>query len=244
MSRLGRFAPVRGRLNNRRGEEEKDLTRPLNVTLMMLILAFFIVLNTLAVPAESKKKIALGSLTGTLGILPGGMSPFQTEERNVGANAAPMLGERLQAAYLLGKFEEYLVKSKTHQFAQTFISSGGIELTLANRAIFAEGSARLSQRGEELIDRLAPLFRQARGTLLVEGHANDPRVATARFPDAVSLTAARAGAVARRIVASAPVDREKVAVAGYGALRPLTAVVTYDDLLKNDRTSIRYRWAL
>ncbi len=229
-------------LNDRRGE--KDPSRPLNVTLMMLILAFFIVLNTLAVPAESKKKIALGSMTGSLGILPGGTSPMSSESRNVAAKGAPLLTARSQLAYLLGKFEEHMMRTRTAQFARTFISHGGVTVQLDNSILFEAGSARLTSLGQNLVERLGPIFRQAEGGLLIESHVADPKVASRRFPDAVTLTAARAGTVARALIADADIDQRRLAVAGYGAMRPLTTVEGYDDALKNDRTEIRYRWTL
>lgn len=229
-------------LNNRVGG--KDPSRPLNVTLMMLILAFFIVLNTLAVPAESKKKVALGSMTGSLGILPGGISPLSSTSRNVAAKGAPLLDGRSQLAYLLGKFEEHLMRTRTAKFARTFIARGGVTVQLDNNILFEPGSARLSSVGFGLVQRLGPLFRQAEGDLLVESHVADPKVASGRFPDAITLTAARAGTVARLLIADADIDPTRMGVAGYGAMRPITNVEGYDDALKNDRTEIRYRWTL
>ncbi|MBF0169733.1 MAG: OmpA family protein [Nitrospinae bacterium] len=232
----------RSLLNNRWGDV--DPSRPMNVTLMMLILAFFIVLNTMAVPAESKKKIALGSLTGSLGILPGGLSPMSSTARNVAAKGAPLLDDKKQLSYLLGKFEEQLIHTRTAQFARTFVSHGGVAVILDNRILFEPGSARLSREGEGIVQRLGPLFRQAEGGLLVESHVADPKGGSGRFPDAISLTAARAGTVARFMIADAKIDPTRLGVAGYGAMRPLTAVEGFDDALKNDRTEVRYRWTL
>lgn len=46
--------------------------RVLTVALFIILLAFFIVLNSIAVIDESRTLAALGSLIGSFGILPGG----------------------------------------------------------------------------------------------------------------------------------------------------------------------------
>ena len=50
--------------------------RILIVALFIILLAFFIVLNSIAVVDERRKLEAIGSLVGTFGILPSGLSPF------------------------------------------------------------------------------------------------------------------------------------------------------------------------
>ena len=48
-------------------------------SLNIILLAFFIMLNALAVVDEKREIIVLGSLIGTFGILPKGLSPTKGE---------------------------------------------------------------------------------------------------------------------------------------------------------------------
>ncbi len=57
--------------------------RSMNVALSAILLAFFIVLNSLGAVDEKAMLTALGSLTGSFGILPGGLSTSQEGEVRV-----------------------------------------------------------------------------------------------------------------------------------------------------------------
>ena len=65
--------------------------RVMTVALFIILLAFFIVLNSIAVVDERNTLEALGSLTGSFGILPGGLSASREGEiRVISSEQIPM----------------------------------------------------------------------------------------------------------------------------------------------------------
>ena len=52
----------------------------MTVCLFLILLTFFILLNSISVPDEKRKIMAIGSLLGAFGSFRGGLSPLKTGE--------------------------------------------------------------------------------------------------------------------------------------------------------------------
>ncbi|VAX24548.1 Flagellar motor rotation protein MotB [hydrothermal vent metagenome] len=216
----------------------------MNVTLMMVILAFFIVLNAISVPVDSKKKNALGSLTGSLGLLPGGLSAMSPIGSHRSLTAGPVLNRELTHASLLGKFEQYLISEKFGGRASSMMGKGGVVLSLQSRLLFSPGSAEITPKGAGVVKELAKFLSQIKGELLVEGYSSDRKTRSARYPSSFDLTNARAGALVRSLIKDGWKNKGKIAIAGYGDARPLAPNDSEKNRDKNDRIRIIYKIAL
>ena len=228
------------RINNRMG----DMQNLMNVTLMMVILAFFIVLNSLAVPAEDKKKKALGSFTGSLGILQGGTSPWKPTGDARSLLPGSIANEEIANAELLGKFEKYLMAQGSGKKVSAFLNSGGVELNIESSLMFPPGSASLTKDGEEIANELAGFLSMLEGELVVESHTNDRKITSARYGNATELTIARAGTLTRVMIKQGMKKKGRIAIAGYGSSRPIVPNNSKKNRAKNDRMRIAYKFTL
>lgn len=215
----------------------------MNVTLMMIVLAFFIVLNTLSVPAESKKKAALGSLTGSLGILSGGLSPMKSKGKEISLKSDALAGPRMKTAMLLGKFESYTMRSQLAEKVSTIVSKGGVMITIRSEVLFEPGSARLKQSAAGLIAEAAGILNKMEGFIRIEAYTSD-RTPAGAYRDRLELTVARSGAVTRGLVRIGGVESERLSIAGFGAMRPEYPNDTEENRAKNDRVRIIYKRAV
>jgi chemotaxis protein MotB len=108
-------------------------------------------------------------------------------------------------------------------------TSGTIELEdgkviVQGELLFASGSDELSLDGKRTLERMAPALGQLVAAepdqmILVGGHTDDVPIATARFASNWELSAARATAVARGLVA-AGLPPERVVASGFGSHHP------------------------
>ncbi|MFC7331929.1 OmpA family protein [Rhodocista pekingensis] len=96
-----------------------------------------------------------------------------------------------------------------------------IAIELRDRVLFRSGSAALETAGTAVLDRLAPMLARMPGTITVEGHTDPVAIATARFPSNWELSAARAAAVVRHLVA-AGLPAQRLRATGLADSRPLT----------------------
>ena len=67
----------------------------LTVSLFLILLTFFILLNSIAVLDDRRVRLGLGSLLGAFGSLPGGLSALDTGESIIPASAPMVADDRL-----------------------------------------------------------------------------------------------------------------------------------------------------
>jgi len=221
---------------NRRG----DMMNMMNVTLMMIILAFFIVLNSLSVPAETKKKAALGSLIGTLGILPGGLSPMKSKGKEVSLKPAPMLKERINLSMLLGRLETTAMHGKAGEKMSTIVTKGGLEITIESDVLFTPGTSRLKPLAYDLLAQTANILKAVKGNFRIEGHTSDRMPERSSYRGLMELSIAQSGAVARTILRKGGLKRNRLSVSGYGPFHPVKPNDSDENRKKNERIRIVY----
>jgi len=89
-------------------EVAKDGNVVLFTALSMILLAFFIVLNSLAVVDTNRKLSALGSLLGSFGVLPGGL--LTTDGESLLPYESPIVSEGEHFSENMEAVEKYIVK--------------------------------------------------------------------------------------------------------------------------------------
>ena len=95
-----------------------------------------------------------------------------------------------------------------------------VEVEIRNDVLFASGSATLNPAAERVLSQLAETLIGFGNPIRVEGHTDDVPIQGGLYRDNWDLSAARAGAVVRVLVASG-LDPARFAVLGFGEHRPL-----------------------
>lgn len=115
----------------------------------------------------------------------------------------------------------------------------GIVLRLNDLVLFELGKADLRPEAHALLDELAQLFAQIRGTISVEGHTdNIPIGSHSPFRDNWELSTARALSVVRYFTEVKRLDPRKFVAVGYGEYRPLVPNTSDQNRQKNRRVEI------
>jgi chemotaxis protein MotB len=115
---------------------------------------------------------------------------------------------------------------------------GGVTVRLHHTITFESGRADLLPEARRLLGRVATwLANRPEIRMEVSGHTDDVPIATAQYPSNWELSAARAAAVARHLLAEAAIDPRRVHLTAWGEHRPLS-----DDLghTRNRRVEIRF----
>jgi len=201
--------------------QKGDGTTILFTTLNMVLLAFFIVLNSIAVPDDVKKRTALGSLLGTLGILPGGLSPSTAAGKNSVPPSSEYLARDFNVVEFIRKLEKFSMEKDIADEIILNIGKENILLVLSGNLAFEEGEAKLKPRAITIIKRMIPILSSISGEVNVVGHTDDGSHASGSYPDDWTLSYARAGIAAREIILSDRVRPTRIAVSGYGSTRPI-----------------------
>ncbi|RLB57451.1 MAG: hypothetical protein DRI34_07645 [Deltaproteobacteria bacterium] len=182
--------------------------------LMMILLAFFILLSTLAHIDQRRKRLALGSLMGSFGILPGGVGMDREGEYSLNTNPI-MPGVRREAFMrALGSlFSGETAGGKV----DISMRRGRVVLSFRSDILFPRGVAEVSPRAFALLDEVAVVVLTLGEPVRIEGHSD-----ASGGPAAMSnwrLSLERAVAVARYLHQGGHVPQKLLSVAGYAATR-------------------------
>ena len=113
----------------------------------------------------------------------------------------------------------------------------GVHLEVSDKILFTAGSAELKPEGQALLDELAQILLQHRGTISVEGHTDNQPISSERFPSNWELSSGRATTVTRHLIEHG-LDSAKLRAVGYADTRPLETNTTEEGRTRNRRVSL------
>lgn len=165
-------------------EEEHDEFIVLFTALSMILLAFFILLNTMAVLDPMRSQKAMDSLVGTFGIMQGNQEgePMELSSKQTHAN---------MVMALIAEFNG----DEQHPGMNVKVKKPGVvSITMHNDVLFAPGGWHIDPSRFATLDHIVTLMSQDHYVLRVVGHTDATRSASISN---MRLSAARAAAVRR-----------------------------------------------
>lgn len=199
---------------------EKDIAGALFLELMMQMLAFFILLTSMAVIVDDKRLAALGSLAGTF-------SPLRR-----GANLSRGKGPALPARDIVdgAKAPKRTAKDLTEVAKQLGLEHAlyilpldkkTVRVLLPERITFAPGQVSLDSSAGPLMNALAKLFLQPEIIeITINGYTDETPTRGSLYVSNWELSAARAMSVFKALSARG-VPNGRMVVAGMGDHHPL-----------------------
>lgn len=223
-----------------------DTFTTLYAALMILLLAFFILLNSMATVDEDHLKEALGSLLGSFGVLPGGLQVFIGEIFI--PPGAPMKAVEEETIPLSVEIPTAIRRIRSEGLPQEEIvldenvtlsgRKGDLVLTLSDRVLFEAGSSELNPRCTQLLDEIAVEFELMENLIEVEGHADDRMDPGGRFASGWDLSARRAIAVLRYFTEQCKLPEWRLSAVALGEHHPRASNETEEGRAKNRRVSL------
>ncbi len=183
--------------------------------LAMILLAFFIMLNTMAVPNDKRKRAAIGSLLGAFGMLPQGVGVDDT-----GAYVASIDYISLRDEVILfAAFDAFL---DDEEWPQTDVlvyvdDEGRRRIRLSDRFLFGAGNQRVHPRVYPILDRLAVVLKKLNRPIEVEGHTDTGKGKSTNW----HLSARRSAAVLRYLETAGKMGADVLTAVGYGHTRTI-----------------------
>lgn len=200
-------------------DRPKDIGAALFLELMMQMLAFFILLTSMAVIVEEKRIAALGSLAGTFSPLPYGA--------NLADGKGPAMPSRsiVEGSSATKRTAKALteVAKKLGQGGMTAIAlkNETVRLRFPERIAFASGQVELSEQSNHLMDELAKVFSLPDVIeIRIEGHTDDKPIRSSLYASNWELSAARAMSVFHGL-SQRGVSPTRMVVAGMGDQHPI-----------------------
>lgn len=218
-------------------EEGGDMMAVMMVSLNLILLIFFVYLNSMGIDDEERIKKALGSLSGQFGMLPSGLQITKGEKLLI---PGPSFVTPAEVKIDYGKEFRRIIASGLLLPEEVKVTRTGDELiiNLADKVLFSSGNARLLPRAEEILSQISDIIQKHGKPIVVEGHTDDIPISTARYPSNWELSAERAASIGRFMVENGQVRSALMSTVGYAEYRPLVPNDTPKNRARNRRVRI------
>ncbi|MFH1379250.1 MAG: OmpA family protein, partial [bacterium] len=132
------------------------------------------------------------------------------------------------------RVRNYVTEHHHEQLIQDVINDKGLVISISSNLMFKSGEAELaSDSAREVIKDLFAIFTEYPNRVIIEGHTDDRRIHTERFPSNWELSTARATTLTRYLIEELAFSPEKVTSSGYGEFHPLESNETPEGRAKN-----------
>ena len=144
------------------------------------------------------------------------------EKRRIQAQYAEAAAEARRLEEVRHKLMVALRRAGLAKDVRTAIDERGLVVSLVSRhVVFQPDVARLSPRGQRVVDTLAVVLRDVPNDLRIDGHTNQEPVKPRLYATDWDLSAARAVTVLRRLNELGGVPKKRLSAAAFGHERPL-----------------------
>jgi len=202
-------------IGNERGDEQS--ARMMSVSLNMILLAFFIVLNSIAVMDDQRIRNALGSLIGSFGILPAGQSPLIDSGKGIMPKSSPMMKIEHYQNIILERLKSLAIKSDLGKGFGVDVSGQNIIITLHSEVLFEQG-LKIKKDAESLLTELAKLIHKSYKPVVIRGYSDKKGKSMSRTTWGHS--ASMGLAVLRFFTEQTGIPAKRFSVEGFGNSRP------------------------
>lgn len=202
--------------------------------LMIILLAFFIMLSSMAVIDERREIAALGSLIGAFGLLPGGLSPAQEPTRNVAPPSSPLaiinndmalIREALKNQVASRKFR--ILKGRTRRI-----------ISLDATVIFPPNGTEILPEMKPVLMEVAKILKGSKYPIIIEAHTDDQPPDAENLTDNWQVSALRAVSVLRFMMTEGGIDSKRLSAYGYAGFKPAVANTSPENRRRNNRVDL------
>jgi chemotaxis protein MotB len=221
--------------------------RVLTVALFIILLAFFVVLHSIAVVDEKRKLEAIGSLIGTFGLLPSGLSPVSGVGHSISPAQAPILGEddstmvphelSVDASEMEWRGLVGLGLPDARPVTIRATSKGRV-ISIEDQVVFDKDSYRIKPSSYAFLTELCQFINQDSYPVEIAGHTDNIPADEKPFGSNWEISALRALEVLKFFAVIGKVDSSRLIAYGCNQYKPIASNETRQTRARNRRVDI------
>ena len=213
-----------------------DIGVVMTCSLFLIILTFFILLNSIAVIDDRKQRLAIGSLVGSFGSLTGGLSPMKTGT-SLMPSSAPLIEQSLDFKRFLEALNVDMLSNMkvvtTRQQNIIFISSDDL---------FDQSTYLIKPAQTALLDRIGKFINTGNYPVEIIGHTDNRSPEAKGFRSNWEGTSLMAIRVLRYFVENLQMDPKRLSAFGRGSHYPAASNDTAESRSLNRRVEIKLKY--
>lgn len=221
-------------------ETSADIGMVMTVSLFLILLTFFILLNSIAVLDDNRTLKAIGSLIGAFGGLPGGLSPLATGD-SILPPSPPLEEEELTVEQLLA----YMNKKPSIAmagFLKVEQARDGAIVTIEERALLSKDRTGINSSLKPFLTRLGSLINKGDYPVEIMGHTDTGSPQEKGYRSNWERSSMMALKVLKYLVSESNVSPGRLTAFGYGGNRPIASNDTVLSRVQNQRVDIHLRY--
>ncbi|MEJ2657224.1 MAG: OmpA family protein [Desulfobacterales bacterium] len=226
-----------GKRNKRKGDDDSgaDVGMVMTVSLFLILLTFFILLNSIAVIDDHRTRLAIGSLIGAFGGLPGGLSPMESG-KSVLPPSAPMIEEELTLEQLMS----YVQRDITGLSGKIKIETDREEKTIIinENALFNEKEHKLKPSIRPFLDKIGRIIHKGDFPVKIAGYTDNVVKVNNGYQSNWELSSIMALTVLKYFVSECSILPARLTAYGCGSNRPVVSNETRLSRAQNKRVEI------
>ncbi len=213
-----------------------DGTVVMMVSLNLILVIFFVYLNSIGVDDKQRIKKALGGLAGTFGMLPSGL--HLTAGKQLAPPGAPMVSPEYNKVSL-GRAFTRLINERVED-KETFVTQEGDDLIIhiPGELLFSSGSSKINDESEDIFKEIKRILSDNPFPLRIEGHTDNLPMSSEKYPSNWELSAARATSILLHLVNRYKIPIDQITAVGLGEFHPLLPNNREKNRKKNRRIRI------
>lgn len=211
-----------------------DPNMALMISLFIIIFAFFIMLNAIAVPDDKRKRIAIGSLNESFGILSGGSSLIEGNDQ-ASYSMISTDGSRISDLNEMLKEKDGIARS--------LVLTGNKQrsvLTIPELRLFKPESAELIPDSYPMLDKISDVIKKFNYPVDIMGFIDDADSESRQGMSPRILSTLRAMNLQSYLIQAGKVPPTLLTAIGWGQFRPIAAYNTRETRSLNRRMEINF----
>ena len=217
--------------------------------LVTLLMCFFVLLFAMSTTQQETYKELVQSLRSALGAQ---AVPESGTREGLTMHAVPSeepsenqqideLGGMIEKEMeeIVSEIRELVLFNKLGGEVSVTKTDDGVVITMSDLLLFSQGGTRLSEKGHDILKKLATVLSKLAYHVKIKGHTDSSPISSAIFPSNWELSSVRASTVVRLLVKNG-VPPQYVSAEGYAHYHPVATNDTARGRSLNRRVEIVY----
>ncbi len=216
-----------------------DIGMVMTVSLFLILLTFFILLNSIAVIDDNRTRLAIGSLIGAFGGLPGGLSPMESGKSAL-PPTAPMIEEELTLEQLMSYVKRDL---KGMEGDIRLENIGGQNKIIINEAgLFMGNEFKIKPSIQPLLDKLGQVINKGSFPVEIAGYTDNAIHPEKGYESNWKMSTIMALKVLKYFVSQCGILPDRLTAYGCGSNHPITSNESIQSRAQNRRVEIELKY--
>jgi len=208
----------------------------LYTSLTIILVAFFVMLNSFAVRDMDAVRDAIGSLRGSFGIMSGGFKPGEMDQEDIIISQLDLMKSEFTLDSFFDSVMDLFRSMEIKRIKIDKINSI-LKITFPGAILFPSGSSQMLESAYPILDKFIPHLKKVDNQISIEGHSESSEINTSEYSSGWDLSIERAVKVTEFLEKNG-IEPERLKSVGHSIYKPLTnLVMNYDDQM-NRRVEI------